>query len=204
MFARYDLAPGWRTLKSEFPNYYLAAELYHHGIKLDRVYEWTWFQRQNDQLGVHDGLVSFAPNPPTLVLSLIPFTGLQPLAAKRAWLVLSLVLLGFSLWILHHVTSLTWRRLMLIGLLCVLPLNVDIVFARHYVLILFLVCAAYSVARMDRNWTSGAIWSAAAALKLFPALVVILFVRNRNWRAVGGFLVGAISLCGSFRSVCSE
>jgi hypothetical protein len=193
-FAGYDVAPGWQALKSEFPNYYLAAELYHHGIKLDRVYEWTWFQRQNDQLGVHDGLVSFAPNPPTLVLSLIPFARLQPLAAKRAWLVLSLVLLGLSLWILHRVTSLTWRRLTLVGLLCVLPLNVDFVFARHYVLILFLICAAYSFARIDRHWTSGAIWSAAAALKLFPALVVILFVRKRNWRAVGGFVVGAISL----------
>src|ERR1700723_85015 len=42
------LVPAWRSLKSEFPNYYLAAELYHQGIPLDRVYEWTWFQRQNE------------------------------------------------------------------------------------------------------------------------------------------------------------
>ncbi len=177
-------------MNSEFPNYYLAAELYHQGIPLDRVYEWTWFQRQNDHLGVHDGLVSFAPNPPTLVLPLLPFTRLQPLAAKRVWIVLNLVLLALSLGALRQVTSLGWRRIILLALLCVLPLSVDFLFARHYVLILFLICAAYYFARRDCQRTSGAFWSAAAAMKLFPALVVILFLRKRNWRALAGFVVG--------------
>src|ERR1700678_3281401 len=76
IFARFTLVPAWRSLTSEFPNYYLAAELYHRNIPLDRAYEWTWFQRQNDHLGVRNGLVSFAPNPPTLVLSLLPLTRL--------------------------------------------------------------------------------------------------------------------------------
>jgi hypothetical protein len=194
LFFRYSLLPGWRTLKSEFPDYYVAAELHHNGVKLDRVYEWTWFQRQNDRLGVRDGIVSFAPNPPSLALSLLPFTGLQPLAAKRAWLGLNFVLLGLSFLILHRVTSLSRRRVILIGLLCTLPLKVDFVFGRHYVLILFLVCAAYSAACANRHGTSGAMWSAAATLKLFPALAVILFARKGNWRALAGFLLGAVSL----------
>src|SRR5579859_1448288 len=71
-FIGLTLFPGWRSLKSEFPNYYLAAELYHQNIPLDRVYEWTWFQRQNDHLQVRDGLVSFAPNPPSSILPLLP------------------------------------------------------------------------------------------------------------------------------------
>jgi hypothetical protein len=190
----HSFIPAWRTLKSEFPNYYLAAELYHRDIPLDRVYEWTWFQRQNDHLGVRDGLVSFAPNPPTLVLPLLPLTGLPPLAAKRVWLSFSVVLLAFSLWFLGRVTSLSWRRLILVSLLCVLPLGVDFLFARHYVLILFFICAAYYAASRDRYWASGAMWSAAAAMKLFPALAVILFIRKRNWRALAGFLGGITTL----------
>jgi len=193
-FVGHSFIPAWRTLKSEFPNYYLAAELYHRDIPLDRVYEWTWFQRQNDHLGVRDGLVSFAPNPPTLVLPLLPLTRLQPLAAKRIWLSFSVVLLALSLCFLRRVTSLSWRRLSLISLLCVLPLSVDFLFARHYVLILFFICAAYYAASRDRYWTSGAMWSAAAAMKLFPALAVILFIRKRNWRALAGFLGGITTL----------
>jgi hypothetical protein len=190
-FIGHSFVPGWRTLKSEFPNYYLAAELYHQHIPLDRVYEWTWFQRQNDHWGVREGLVSFAPNPPTSVLSLLPFTRLEPLAAKRVWLLLSLVCLLLSLWTLRRVTSLSLRRLILISLLCVLPLSVDFLFARHYVLILLFICTAYYAACLDNHWTSGVMWSAAAAMKLFPALAVILFIRKRNWRALAGLLAGA-------------
>jgi hypothetical protein len=188
------LLPGWRSLRSEFPNYYLAAELYHQGIPLDRVYEWTWFQRQNDHLGVRNGLVSFAPNPPSSILPLLPLTRLKPLAAKRAWIVSNLVLLALSLFALRRTTQLGWRRLILITLLCTLPLRVDFLLARYYVLILFLICVAYYASCRNKHWAAGVAWSAAAAMKLFPAISVILFIRKRNWRALTGFLLGATTL----------
>lgn len=193
-FIGLTLVPGWRSLKSEFPNYYLAAELYHQNIPLDRVYEWTWFQRQNDHLQVRDGLVSFAPNPPSSILPLLPLTSLKPLAAKRAWMVATLVLLALSVWALSFTTQLGWRRLILITLLSTLPLRIDFMFARYYVLILFLICTAYYALHRNRNWAAGTIWSVAAALKLFPAISVILFIRKRNWRALAGFLIGGITL----------
>src|SRR3984885_8738321 len=186
--------PGWRTLNSEFPDYYLAAALYHRRIPLDRIYEWTWFQRQNDHLGLRDGLVSFAPNPPTLILSLAPIATLQPLAAKRAWLVLNLAFLAVSLWVLRRVTSLGWRRLGLLSLLCLVPLHVDFLFGRHYVLVLMLICGAYYSSCLDRQRTAGAILAAAAAIKLFPALFVIMFVWKRNWRAVIGMALGVAAI----------
>lgn len=193
-FVGLTLVPGWRHLKSEFPDYYLAAELYHQATPLDRVYEWTWFQRQNDHLGVREGLVSFAPNPPMSILPLLPLTRLKPLAAKRVWIVSNLVLLALSLFALRYTTQLGWRRLILITLLCTLPLRIDFMFARYYVLILFLICAAYYFSRRNRHWAAGVVWSAAAAIKLFPAISLILFIRKRNWRALTGFVIGAITL----------
>lgn len=189
-FMVHTLVPAWQTLQSEFPNYYLAAQLYRHNLPLDRIYEWTWFQRQNDHWGVREGIVSFAPNPPSLILTLVPVAALQPLAAKRVWLLLSLVFLALALAILHRVTGLTWRRIFLVSLLCLLPLRVDFLFGRHYVLILFLICAAYYAAWSGRHGASGAIWSAATAMKLFPILVLILFFRKGNGRTIVGFLVG--------------
>jgi hypothetical protein len=188
------LVPGWQSLKSEFPNYYLAAELYHQGIPLDRVYEWTWFQRQNDHLGVRDGLVSFAPNPPSSILPLLTLTRLKPLAAKRTWIGCNLALLALSLFVLHRTTRLGWRRLILITSLCTLPLRVDFLFARYYVLILFLICVAYYASCRNKHWAAGVAWSAAAAMKLFPAISVILFIRKRDWQALTGFLLGGTSL----------
>ena len=194
IFVERSFWPAWGKLNSEFPNYYLAAELYHQNIPLDRVYEWTWFQRQNDHLGVYDGLVSFAPNPPTSVLALIPLARLRPLSAKRVWLGLSLGFLVFSLSILHQVTQLGWRRLLLISSLCILPLHIDFLYGRPYVFLLFLICAAYYASYRNRDWLSGTMWGAAAAMKLFPALAIIFFVRKRNWRAIAGFVMGAAAL----------
>lgn len=193
-FIGLTLVPGWRSLKSEFPNYYLAAELYHRGIPLDRVYEWTWFQRQNDHLQVREGLVSFAPNPPSSILPLLPLSRLTPLAAKRVWIVFNLVLLALSLFALRPAVQLAWRRLILITLLCTLPLRIDFLFARYYVLILFLICVAYYASYRNKHWAAGAAWSTAAAMKLFPAISVILFIRKRNWRALAAFLIGAVTL----------
>jgi Glycosyltransferase family 87/WD40-like Beta Propeller Repeat len=193
-FVGHSLLPAWRSLNSEFPNYYLAASLYRERIPLDRIYEWTWFQRQNDHLGVRQGLVSFAPNPPPLILSLVPFTSLKPLAAKRVWLVLNLIVLVASLGMLHSVTSLTWRRLGLISLLCIVPLHIDFLFGRHYVLILMLICGAYYASSRDRQRTSGALLGAAAAMKLFPALFVLLFIWRRSWRAVVGMVLSATAI----------
>ncbi len=193
-FTGHTLLPAWRSLNSEFPNYYLAASLYRERIPVDRIYEWTWFQRQNDHLEVRDGLVSFAPNPPTLILSLVPFTTLKPLAAKRVWLVSNLFFLVASLWMLRHVTSLNWRRLGLISLLCVFPLHIDFLFGRHYVLILMLICGAYYASWLNGQRISGTMLGTAAAIKLFPALFVILFIWKRNWRAVIGMVLGATAI----------
>ena len=186
----HSFLPGWANLGSEFPDYYLAAEIHHRGIPLDRIYEWPWFQRQNDHLGVRSGLVSFAPNPPTSVFTMLPVAGLEPLVAKRVWMMFNLLFLGLSLWALRLVTVLSWRRLILISLLCILPFSVEFMFARQYIFVLFLVCAAYYSALRNRNLTSGMMWAAATATKLFPALALILFVRKRQWRIVAGFSAG--------------
>jgi hypothetical protein len=188
------IIPGWRVLGSEFPNYYLAAELFHSGIPLDRVYEWNWFQRQNDHLNVRQGLVSFAPNPPSLILSLLPFTRLTPLSAKRTWIGLNLLLLAISVFLLRLVTSFELRRVLVLSLLCLIPLINDLKFARHYVLILFLICTAYYAACKGNHLISGLLWSIAAVMKLFPALVVVLFLWKRDWRGLLGFLIGTTAL----------
>jgi hypothetical protein len=115
LFAERGFLPGWRTLiNSDFPNYYLAASLYQRGIPLDRVYDWIWFQRQEDYLSIQKSLVVFVPNPPLCALPILPLTRLPPLAAKRAWLVLNLGFLLLALWLLQRVTKLDWRRAALI------------------------------------------------------------------------------------------
>jgi Glycosyltransferase family 87/WD40-like Beta Propeller Repeat len=191
LFIWHALIPAWQTLNSDFPNYYLAASLYRRGVPLDRVYEWTWFQRQNDLFGVRDGIVGFAPNPPICALPIAPLTALSPLAAKRVWLILSLFFITLAVWALQKVTTLGWRRVLLIVLLCIVPLHSNFLLGQFYALVLLLISVAYYASRTKQPFACGFLVAIAAMLKLFPALFLLFFLWKRNWRAVGGFICGA-------------
>jgi hypothetical protein len=190
IFAGGGVVPAWRSLNTDFPNYYLAASLCHRGIPLDRAYEWIWFQRQKDYLNIPQPLVGFVPNPPICALPILPLSGLPALAAKRVWLVLNLGFLVLALELLRRVTELPRRRIALISLLCVVPLRANFLVGQYYILILLLICAAYYSSCLGHRLTSGMFLAAGASLKLFPALFLILFVWRRDWRSAAGLILG--------------
>jgi hypothetical protein len=186
--------PAWRTMNTDFPNYYLAASIHRQGVPLDRAYEWRWFQRHKDHLQIDQSLVGFAPHPPMCAVPMLPLTWLPSLEAKRVWLVLNLGFLALALWILRRVTQISWRRLLFLTFLCILPLRENFLFGQYYLLILLLLCVAYYAYCRGRHFTSGAVLAAAASLKIFPVFFLILFLRKRNWRASAGMVTGGAVL----------
>ena len=194
VFAVWSFVPAWRVLRTDFPNYYLAASLYRRGIPLDRVYEWRWFQRQKDHLQIDQRLVRFAPNPPICGLPFLPVAHLPPLTAKRVWLIANLVFLVLALWLLRRTTDLAWRRLLLLAFLCLLPLRQNFLFGQYYVLILLLICLAYfAMVRGRKSW-AGVPLAGSAWLKVFPVFFLILFLRKRDWRAAAGLISAGAAL----------
>jgi len=193
-FAITGFLPAWRTLNTDFPNYYIAASLYREGVPLGRVYEWKWFQREKDHLNLDQPLVGFMPNPPLCALPVLPLTYFRPLIAKRIWLAINVIFLVCTLLILHRDTTLPWRRLLLIAALCVLPLQTNFICGQYYVMILFLVSAAYRCSLNGYRFTSGVLLSIAGCLKLFPAVFLLLFLRKRDWRSALGLIGGIASL----------
>src|SRR5487761_718585 len=71
--------PAWKSLKTDFPDYYLAAHLYHQGYSLDKLYDWTWVQRQKDHAGIEQPIVTFTLLTPFSLLPVLPFSSLPPL-----------------------------------------------------------------------------------------------------------------------------
>ena len=143
---------------------------------------------------MRDGLVGFAPNPPLCALPALPLTAFSPLAAKRVWLLLNLGFLGSTFWLLHRITQLSWRRVILILLLCAAPLQGNFLGGQYYVLLLLLISGAYYASCLGHRFTSGLLLAVAAVLKLFPALFLVLFIWKRDWRSAAGLVVGAIGL----------
>ena len=208
VFALWSFVPAWRTLRTDFPNYYLAASLHQRGIPLDRVYEWRWFQRQKDHLQIDQRLVGFAPHPPMCALPLLPLANLPPLMAKRVWLVMNLGFLALSLWLLRRTTDLPWRQLWLLALLCVLPLHQNFLFGQYYVLILLLLCFAYFTALRSHKFASGALLAGAAWLQNIPCFLsnsLSAQARLARRRRIGRRGTGAGRRVGAaFRMECPQ
>jgi hypothetical protein len=193
-FMAYGFLPGWRAMNTDFPNYYLPAAIHHQRIAIDRAYEWRWFQRHKDHQQIDQTLVGFAPSPPLCAVPLLPLAGLPSLQAKRVWIAINLGFLALSLWLLHRVTRLPWRRILLLTFLCIAPLKENFLFGQYYVCILLLICVAYYAHCRGHRFTSGSLLAVAASLKIFPVFFAILFLRRRNWRALAGMAAGGAAL----------
>ncbi|HXC97496.1 MAG TPA: glycosyltransferase 87 family protein [Edaphobacter sp.] len=190
----YRVAPRvWEKLNSDFPNYYLTARLAREHYDTSRIYEWIWFQRQKDHQTIDQSTVGMAPITPFSTLVLYPLASLPALSAKHCWTILNLVMLAGTLWLLHLLTSLSWRRLLLIIALSI-PLRMNFMLGQYYVLLLLLLILACALYVNHRRFLAGMVIGLSAGLKIFPAIYLLYFLRKRDWRA---FLGGAVAMVGS-------
>jgi hypothetical protein len=194
LFVERALVPAWRTLNTDFPNYYLMALLRSQHIPADRAYDWLWFQRQKDHNGIPQPLVGFAPHPPLCAAPMLPLASLAALPAKHVWILLNLSFLIASLCILHRLTQLCWRRVLLVAGLCIFPLRTNFMLGQYYTVILLLICLAYFAIFRGHRFTAGVLLATAAWFKVFPAVFLLLFLRKRDWHAVSGLIVGSFAV----------
>jgi hypothetical protein len=182
---------AWKTLNTDFPNYYLSARLAHEGFDTSRMYEWAWLAREKDHRAIDIRLIGLAPITPFSTLAVWPLTGLAPLAAKQAWIVFNLALLAPLAWMLRSMTGLSWRRVAVAFALS-FPLHRNLLYGQFYILLLLLIVAACWVWLRGHSVAAGALVAVAALCKIFPVLFFVFFVQRRDWRALlAGVLTGA-------------
>jgi len=194
LFLWRGLIPGWRSLNTDFPNYYLTARLYRLGYPLDRVYDWVWFQRQKDHAGLGQQVVGYIPLTLLSGMPMVPLAYLPPLTAKRIWLVFNLFLLALTIRLLCLVTKLSSRRVFLLSLLAVEPLRTSFLYGQGHILVLFLLTLALWLKLRNQPVASGLALAVASALKIYPALFLCYFLRKKQWRSAAGLFFGGIIL----------
>jgi hypothetical protein len=188
----HTLPRAWRSLITDFPNYYIAAQLAHEGYETSRMYEWTWIEREKDHRSIDVRVIGLAPITPFSTLVISPLTRLAPLAAKQVWIVTNLMLLVPLGWFLQSMTGLGYRRIALAFALSV-PLYRNLEFGQLYVFLLLLITAAcWAYVRGFRAFAGGLI-AIAAACKIFPILFFVFFLQRRDWRALTWGAITGIS-----------
>ncbi len=134
-FGARSLPNAWRTLNTDFPNYYLTARLIHEHVDASRVYEWIWIERQKDHREIDQRVVGMVPIGAFSTLAVYPIASMPPLEAKHVWIVFNFALLLATLWLLRDLTGLPLRQIALIAALSY-PLRVNFMFGQYYVLLL--------------------------------------------------------------------
>jgi hypothetical protein len=193
LFITKGLIPAWKHLNTDFPNYYLGARLYRQGYPIERVYEWTWFQRQKDHFGIDQRLVGFIPLTLPSILPVMGWSFLPPLRAKHFWLLMNLLFLALTAVLLKTSTKLDMRRVALLTFLAIVPLRNNFLFGQMHILVLLLLTFAAWLYFKDLFFLSGTVLAIAAAIKIYPALFLIFFLFKKQWRAAIGLSVGLLS-----------
>lgn len=185
---------AWRSLITDFPNYYTAAQLAHDGYDTSRMYEWDWLEREKDHRAIPIRVIGLVPITPFSTLFVWPLVGLKALAAKRAWILLNLLLVVPICWMLRSMTGLSYRRLALIFALN-FPFYRNLEFGQFYVLLLLLITAACWASLKGRQAPAGVLVAIAAAAKVFPLIFFVFFLQRRAWRAMmWGIVTGAAAI----------
>lgn len=187
---------AWRSLDTDFPNDYVAARLVRESYTVDRIYEWEWFEEQRVRMGVDYPTAGFIPHTPFSVLPMIPFTWFEPLAAKRAWITTSLLLLLGSITLISNISHLRWQWVATAAFLS-MPLYRNLEYGQFYVLVLSVLSLALWCYGRDYRFTAGLLTAIAAGLKIFPVLLIVFYLRKRDFRALVGFAIGAVTVFGT-------
>ena len=189
-FAVRTLPEAWKTLNTDFPNYFLTASLVHERFDTSRVYEWVWIERQKQHRQLDQRIVGMVPITPFSTLAVYPLTSMPALTAKHCWTVFNLGLLAITIILLRNMTGIGWRRILLVVALN-FALRLNFMYGQYYVLLLFLLTLACFLYLRQRRFLAGVLIGVAAGLKVFPAIFLLYFLRKRDWRAfAGGALAG--------------
>jgi hypothetical protein len=188
----HSLPRAWRTLNTDFPNYYMAARLVHEGYDTSRMYEWSWIEREKDHRLADIRIIGLLPITPFSTLAVWPLAELAPLTAKHVWILLNLAFLVPIGWMLRVMTGVSLRRISLVILLS-FPLYRNLLYGQFYIcLLLLLTAACFSYLRGYRR-LSGALVAIAAACKVFPLLLLVFFLQRRDWRALASATITGLS-----------
>jgi len=182
---------AWNRDATDFRNYYTAAVLVRQSQPLRNYYDWTWFQRRMNKVGIQR-LGSYVPQTPLAMIPLLPISNLPIQTAKRLWLLANLGFLGATFWLLSRITHLGIAKIALLAFLGFGTLHFNFLFGQYYVLLLFLITAALYCLERGEETAGGVLFSTAFALKLYGAPFLLYLVAKRRWRAVAAMVASVI------------
>src|SRR5260370_9477707 len=120
-FGVHTLPAAWKTLNTDFSNYYLTARLAREKNDTSRIYEWIWLQRQKDHRDIDQRIISLVPITPFSTLAIWPLVAAPPLVAKHRWIILNIPMVVAGIVFFALPTPPSPRTNLMVATFCVSP-----------------------------------------------------------------------------------
>jgi glycosyl transferase family 87 len=154
--------------------------------------------RQAGTLHQHPGFehVHIFSYPPAMMFVFLPFSAVSFPAAKLIWLVLSLLMIGWALWLL--VRWFAFERLTVFGLLFLAaifhPLRNTVDIGQVNALIFLGMTGFWVLYRQGHDVAAGVVLGMTTAIRLHPGLLVLYLLWRRQFRVGGVALAAACAM----------
>lgn len=166
----------------------------------------------------HPCFLDYNAHPPTSVLLALPLGWLEFSQAFAVWNILSLACLAASLYLLARGLALPWTWEWIVPLATILlacrPFWHQMIQGQMNLMLLLMLTSCWAAARAGRPYLAGGMLAVAAAVKLYPAFMLVYFLGRKDYRAIAatfGFwvligtatimILGWDSCLGFFRDV---
>jgi hypothetical protein len=138
--------------------------------------------------------IRFNAHPPASVLLALPLAPLEQFQAYLAWTAISIGCLATSLWLMLRAPGIQLSATETLGFATLAvagnAVSHHLIQGQVNLLLLLLVTGAWSADRRGFSAAGGVLVGIAAALKLFPAFLVLYYLTFGKWRGLGGVLLG--------------
>jgi len=180
----------------DFSNYYFGVKFLAEGNFNFEIYFPHEFNKAISDSGYRNIFANYAPNTPFLAWLFLPFSLVSAATAKLIFNSVSILLLVFSIYRLFTHYKLNFKFALLIPILFLVPIKNSLLFGQVYFLLFFLLSEGWIAYEKERWKSMSLFWSLAFLLKVFPALLVLIFIFKKQWKALFYLTLSGLLLLG--------
>jgi hypothetical protein len=186
------LVLGWHAAIGDWGNYYYGAHGYVDGNE-KLIYDPSQFNSYVDSWHGEQTFLSYTQVPPLSLLIYYPFTFMEIGLAKMLFVGITYFICAISIGRLFKKLQIDAAWSLLLPVILFLPFRSNVDLGQSYFLLIVLLAEGW-LARENKNWIVAAfLFAFAIHLKIFPAIVLIWFFAEKDWKMLGA-TIGAVGI----------
>lgn len=175
-----------RAPVGDYANYYYASRLWVQGQFDAGVYDPYTFNQAVSRLSMEPAFVNYTPVPPVSVVVYLPFALIEGAGpSKTVFSLLGLLLFCLAYLRLARLLNLDGRWwLLMVPFLCFTPMLNNFHQGQSYFWLLAFLMEGFGQWQKGRKAPAAMLWAAPIALKLFPAILLLFLLVEKDWRSL--------------------